>query len=147
MPSIRPTALCLFEHQGRLLLQEFTNHITGQLFYRPFGGGLEFGEHAASAVRREILEELGSEISVPELVAVIEDIHDLGEGQKHNVIFLFRAQLMDEALLQVPEFRMLDNQTEHRAVWHPIRDIHQDVITLHPPELRARLKEFFPHVE
>lgn len=144
MPYIRPTALCLFEHEGRLLLQEFTNHYTGALFYRPFGGGLEFGERAASAVRREILEELGAEISTPELLAVMEDVHDLGEGQKHNLIFLFRAQLLDEALLRVPEFRMMDNHAEFRAVWQPITHLHSGEILLHPPELQRRLGEFFP---
>lgn len=144
MPTIRPTALCLFEHEGRLLLQEFVNRRTGQLFYRPFGGGVEFGERAASAVRREILEELGAEITTPELLAVIEDLHDLGEGPRHNLIFLFRARLLDEALTRVPEFRMIDNQSEHRAVWHPIGPLQRGEIVLHPPELLPRLVEFFP---
>ena len=103
MPSIRPTALCLFENRGRLLLQEFVNFVNGELFYRPFGGGLEFGERASAAIRREIMEELGAEISTPQLLDVLEDIHDLGEGRRHNIVFLFRAELLNEKLLELPE--------------------------------------------
>ena len=144
MPSIRPTALCLFEYRGRLLLQEFRNFVTGEIFYRPFGGGLEFGERAASAIRREILEELGAEISTPELLTIMEDIHDMGEGTRHNIVFLFRAELLDENLLEAPEFRVIDNHIEFRAVWQPIEALHQGALALHPPELRMRLPEFFP---
>ncbi|MBL7803996.1 MAG: NUDIX domain-containing protein [Saprospiraceae bacterium] len=146
MPSIRPTALCLFEYRGRLLLQEFRNFVTGEVFYRPFGGGLEFGERAASAIRREILEELGAEISSPELLTIMEDIHDMGEGTRHNIVFLFRAELLDENLLEAPEFRVIDNQIEFRAVWQPIGALHQGELLLHPPELRMRLPEFFPEI-
>lgn len=144
MPSIRPTALCLFEYRGRLLLQEFVNFVNGELFYRPFGGGLEFGERASAAIRREIMEELGAEISSPQLLDVLEDIHDLGEGRRHNIVFLYRAELLNERLLELPEFRMIDNQSEHRAVWQPLDDIMQGRIHLHPPELKERLGEFFP---
>lgn len=144
MPSIRPVALCLFEHEGRLLLQEFLNRSTGQFFYRPFGGGLEFGERAEAAVRREILEELGAEISAPELLQIIEDLHDLGDGPRHNLVFLFRARLLDERLTSLPEFRMVDSCAEHRAIWQPIEWLQNGRIALHPPELRERLAEYFP---
>ncbi len=64
MPDqIRPLALCLFRNSGRILVFEGYDPLKQQTFYRPLGGGIEFGERAEDAVRREIREEIRAEIA------------------------------------------------------------------------------------
>ena len=54
--KIRPIALCLITHKGRLLVFEGSSPEQGS-FFRPLGGGIEFGERAAEAAVREMQED------------------------------------------------------------------------------------------
>ncbi|MCA9941424.1 MAG: NUDIX domain-containing protein, partial [Anaerolineales bacterium] len=58
---IRPLVICLFRHKNHILVMEGYDPVKQQTFYRPLGGGIEFGEHSAIALRRELREELGAE--------------------------------------------------------------------------------------
>ena len=57
--KIRPLAICVFLHQGRILVSVGYDSVKKQTFYRPLGGKIEFGEPSAETVRRELMEEIG----------------------------------------------------------------------------------------
>ena len=141
---MRATAFCLLENNGRLLLQEFWHEHDHFHFFRPPGGGIEQGELALDAIRREMREELDVEIQEPELLTVLENIFEYGGETKHEIVFLFRATLNDERITGVPEVRILDNTIAFRAVWQPLEVIMREELLLYPVELRKRLGDFFP---
>jgi len=141
---MRATAFCLLENNGRLLLQEFWHEHDHYHFFRPPGGGIEQGELALDAIRREMREELDVEIQEPELLTVLENIFEYGGETKHEIVFLFRATLNDERITGVPEVRILDNTIAFRAVWQPLEVIMQEGLLLYPVELRKRLGDSFP---
>jgi 8-oxo-dGTP pyrophosphatase MutT (NUDIX family) len=70
---IRPIAICVFQHQNRILVFEAYDHVKDEIFYRPLGGSIEFGEHSSIAVAREIKEELGAEICNLSFLGSIEN--------------------------------------------------------------------------
>lgn len=141
---MRPTAFCLLENNGRLLLQEFWHEHEHYHFYRPPGGGIEHGELAIDAIRREMREELDLELREPQLLTVLENIFEYGGETKHEIVFLFRAEVHDERLTAVPEVQILDNTYVFRAVWRPIDALLEGESILYPVALRRRLREFFP---
>ena len=141
---MRPTAFCLLEHNGRLLLQEFWHEHDHYHFYRPPGGGIEHGELARDAIRREMREEVNVDIQEPELLTVLENIFDYGGETKHEIVFLFRVELLDEWITTVPEVRILDNTFAFRAVWCPLDELTEGKVILYPVALQQRLREFFP---
>ena len=51
-PGIRPIALAIIRDQGRILVFEGRDPLKPETFYRPLGGGIEFGERGAEALRK-----------------------------------------------------------------------------------------------
>ncbi len=141
---MRAVAFCLLEHQNRLLLQEFWHEHDRYHFFRPPGGGIELGERAVDAARREMREELDTEISEPELITVLENIFEYGGETKHEIVFLFRAAVLDERITSVPEIQILDNTYAFRAVWQPVERLLREEVVLYPVALRAQLRKLYP---
>ena len=140
---MRPVAFCLLENNGRLLLQEFWHEHDNYHFYRPPGGGIEQGERALEAMRRELREELDTEISEPQFLTVVENIFDYGGETKHEIVFLFRASILDEKVINAPEMTLTDTYS-YRAVWLSLESLSRGDVILYPVEVRERLAEFFP---
>jgi 8-oxo-dGTP pyrophosphatase MutT (NUDIX family) len=126
MSQIRPVALCLLVHEDRILLQEVYH--SGSRYLRPPGGGIDFGEPAIMAVRREIMEEVGSEITEPHLVVIWENREKFlkHNDQRHEIVFLFRAHLKTEALHHLEEVPIDDNGEKGVAYWYSIRKLRDD---------------------
>ena len=95
---IRPLALCVLRNGTRILVSEGHDSVKGQTYYRPLGGGIEFGESSVAAITREIREELGVEITTPHLLGVLENIFT-GEGAPgHEIVFVYDARFVDASL-------------------------------------------------
>lgn len=59
------------------------------------GGHVEFGEEAETALKREFIEETGSDIAIDTFVGAFENI--FGKEQKyHEVCLVFTASLQDK---------------------------------------------------
>lgn len=143
---MRAVAFCLLEHKGRILLQEFWHEHEHYYFYRPPGGGIEQGERAVDAMRRELREELDTEVEDLEFLTVLENIFEYGGETKHEIVFLFKGKMPEGPLTEVPELRILDNSFTFRAVWKPLDqlgDSHSGFV-LYPETLRQRMAEFIP---
>ena len=74
MNQIRAVALCVFLNNNRILVFEGHDPIKDETYYRPLGGGIEFGENGEAAVRREIMEELHSGIADLTHMGFLENI-------------------------------------------------------------------------
>ena len=62
MNKIRPLAICIFRKNDRILVAEGYDPVKNEHFYRPLGGGIEFGEYSEQTIRRELMEEIGAEV-------------------------------------------------------------------------------------
>jgi len=60
------------------------------------GGGVEFGENLADAVKREIKEEIGLEIEIIDLINFKESINL--RYDYHTLIFFFRAKPLNDTI-------------------------------------------------
>ena len=93
---IRPVALAVIRDGSRLLVRRYMAP-NGDRYYRPLGGAIEFGERAAQAVKREILEEIEAEIEQVRHLATLESIFERDGQPAHQIDFLFEAQFADRA--------------------------------------------------
>ena len=98
MPSwagIRPLALAVFRDGPRILVEDNSAQDRRDYFYRPPGGGVEFGERAIDAVRREMREEFGAEIADVRPVGTLENIFDYHGRPGHEIVFVFETRFVD----------------------------------------------------
>ncbi len=82
--TIRAKVICIFRDGRRILVGDAFDPTKNEFFYCPPGGGIEFGESSEEALRREINEELGTDIENPRLLGVLENIftYDGERGMK-----------------------------------------------------------------
>lgn len=74
-----------------LLLVEHAPIHGDEVFWTPAGGGVQFGEGLAEALRREVLEEVGLGVRVGALRYVL----DFVRPPLHAVSFYFEAQVVE----------------------------------------------------
>jgi len=87
--------MCVFRHNGSILLLEGKDSITTAKYSRPLGGSIEFGELSSETVVREIKEEISADISDVKFLGVLENVFDF-EGKKHHeIVFIYDATFND----------------------------------------------------
>lgn len=98
-PRIRVLALALIVHPMRpaILVSSGCDPVSRSCYERLLGGGVNFGEHAADAVRRELSEELGLDIVVEGLAGVLESLFVFAGQPRHEIAFVLAARLGDRA--------------------------------------------------
>lgn len=84
---------------GALLLQTGYDPNKNEHFYRPLGGGIEFGEHSRVAFAREIREELGAEVADARLIGWIENIFEVEGRPSHEIMAVYEATLADPSFI------------------------------------------------
>ncbi|BBP58355.1 NUDIX hydrolase [Pseudomonas sp. St316] len=115
---IRPLALCVFHHQGKILVNQFYDAIKKQTFFRPVGGGIEFGERSHDAIVREVQEELGASISDLRLIGTLESIFTYAGKPGHEIVQVYDARFDDADLYEKPWLEGFEsNGASFRATW------------------------------
>ncbi|HET7228387.1 MAG TPA: NUDIX hydrolase [Longimicrobium sp.] len=120
-PHIRPKAVCVVRRGAEILVCGAVDAVKGETFYGPLGGGIEFCEHAADAVCREMMEELGAELADVRLLGVLENIFTYQGRPGHEIVFVFIGRFADASLYERDELRWTESDgTEWRAEWLPL---------------------------
>jgi 8-oxo-dGTP pyrophosphatase MutT (NUDIX family) len=133
MNRIRPVALCIFLKDNRILVFEGYDIIKSETFYRPLGGGIEFGESGEQTVRREIMEELHSEIEDLKHLGFLENIFVHNEKPGHEIVTVYdgvlkESGLYEQAVMNVEEadgeivlamWKSLDEFGEGKSILYP----------------------------
>lgn len=96
MPTIQVKAMLIAPNES------FTAHAVSLLpptaqnpagYHRLIGGGVEFGETCAEAIRREVREELGARISQLQFLGTVESVFAVNDRPGHEVVALYSGVL------------------------------------------------------
>ncbi len=140
---IRPIALCLFRHQGRILVGNGFDAVNGIPYCRPLGGGIEFGERGQEAIVREIREELGAEIEQVEQLGLLENLFTCDGRPGHEIVLLFDATFTDRSLYDRPVLHGYEEgaaQETFTAEWKTLDELEAGPTRLVPEGLLEFLR-------
>ena len=121
--AIRPIAICVFQHDGRILAAEHYDPVKQQPFYRPLGGAIEFGEHSADTLVRELQEELGAAVTDLRYLGALENVFTYNGQRGHEIVMVYDGAFADRSLYgQASLDGAEDSGAPFRAVWLPLAD-------------------------
>lgn len=117
--ALRPAAFAVILHNGKVLLLKLKH--TGK--YHLPGGGVKAGERIVDALKREVREEAGIEITVGEL-AHFEELffyYDPSGRAYHGLHFYYLCHALSFDLL--PDEQVNDGAAE-KPRWVDIKELH-----------------------
>ncbi len=106
--AIRPIALGVVRRGNEILVFDAYDSVKREQFHRPLGGGIEFGERAAEAIERELLEETGSQACVGQLLGVLENLFTYEGDPWHEIVFVFEVELDEQSVYERDTFEVVE---------------------------------------
>jgi 8-oxo-dGTP pyrophosphatase MutT (NUDIX family) len=131
--KIRPIAICVFRKDDRILVFEGYDPVKPELFYRPLGGGIEFGERGDQTVRREIREEIGAQITDVRYLGTLENIFTLNGRSRHEIVLVYDGRLTDPSLYDTTHLHGVEaDGAPLKVVWKRLADFRGNHPQLYP---------------
>ena len=100
MRQIRPLAICLFSHEDKILVSEEQDPSKGETFYRPLGGGIEFGEYSTETIHRELMEEISAHAKNLVYLGTLENIFTFNGTPGHEILLVYDGVLVESGLYE-----------------------------------------------
>ena len=94
---IRPLVICIFQKDDTILVAEGYDPVKSEYYYRPIGGGIEYGEKGAEALIREVREEIGTGISNIKYLGTVENIFTFNGEVGHELVQVYDATFVDSS--------------------------------------------------
>jgi ADP-ribose pyrophosphatase YjhB (NUDIX family) len=132
---IRPIVRCVLrrgEAPVEILVAREDDPERGTDIWFPPGGGMDFGETAEEALRRELREELGAEIESLRLLGVLEPRFEYAGEQHHHLVMIYEGAFSDPAMYDREDLVVSEPTVSLPAEWRPLADFAKDRRLLMP---------------
>lgn len=124
---IRPLVLGIFRQDDRILVSEGFDSVKREQFYRPLGGGIEFGETGQQALIREIHEELGTDITNLHYLGLSENIFTYNGNAGHELVLMYEAHFVDQSFYMRDTMEGDEAGIAFTVVWKPLTEFQRGV--------------------
>jgi ADP-ribose pyrophosphatase YjhB (NUDIX family) len=137
--SVRALAIGVVRRGSEILVVAVQDDAGLTRGWRPPGGTIEFGERAADALRREMVEEIGQSVAQPAPLAVLESFYEHHGAAGHEIVFVFEATFEDDGAYARERFEFADGDVMCRAEWIDVDRFRTGELKLLPRGLLDRL--------
>ena len=133
---IRVIAICVFRHRDSIFVGDGIDDVKQEMFYRPLGGGVEFGETGRDAVVREVREEINTEIRDLLYIETIENIFVHNGQPMHEIVLVYEGRFRDDSYYDSSWSVVGDEEgTAFKAIWVPLNEFREGKKILYPAGL------------
>ncbi|MCT7978781.1 NUDIX hydrolase [Laspinema olomoucense] len=133
--KIRVITLGLIKDRNRLFVSEGYDSVKQQSFYRPLGGGIEFGETSLEALKREFQEEVNADLANIHYLGCVENIFIYNGKPGHEIIQLYRCDFSDRKFYELESLYFFEGKREVKALWVEIDQLISGELVLVPTKL------------
>ncbi|MBT3315255.1 MAG: NUDIX domain-containing protein [Anaerolineae bacterium] len=134
--QIRVITICIIRKGDSILVFEGYDRVKDQIFYRPLGGGVEYGEHSSEAILREFREELGAELINLRYMNTFENTFTFEGNSGHEIVIIYKGDFADESFYSKDIIiGKEDNGNDFKAMWKSILDFRNEQLPLYPDRL------------
>ncbi len=141
MDQVRPIAICVFRNSDRILVFDGHDPVKDETFYRPLGGGIEFGESSEATVRRELKEEISVDVGDLRFLGTLENIFTFNGNSYHEIVMVYDGALIDSGLYDQVEIHGKEaNGDNIRAMWKSLDEFESGQVILYPDGLMKLLR-------
>jgi 8-oxo-dGTP pyrophosphatase MutT (NUDIX family) len=130
----------VFRKDERILVAEGYDEIKKEYFFRPLGGGIEFGETSTEALHRELMEEIQAEITELRYLFTLENIFTFNGEKGHEIVLVYDGRLKDESLYSKQTIQGIDG-IPMTVIWKSLEEFGPGKAILYPDGLLERLQE------
>lgn len=141
---IRPLAICVFRKNNKILVAEGYDSVKNEIFYRPLGGGIEFGESSLETICRELMEEINVEVDRESLkfLGAVENIFYFNGNPGHEIVMIYDGALKETGLYeQAVIVGQEANGEAGRALWKDLDEFDSGKSILYPTGLVELLQK------
>ena len=137
MNQIRPIAICVFRHNDRILVAHGYDPVKREAFYRPLGGGIEFGEYSEQTIHRELLEEIGADVCELKYLGTLENVYVFNGTPGHEIVMVYDGTLKNSGLYEQTLIlgKEMDIEDSFQASWKHIDEFGNGKLILYPTGL------------
>jgi 8-oxo-dGTP pyrophosphatase MutT (NUDIX family) len=138
--NIRAKVIGIAQHETRLLVCEVLNDHGILKGWIPLGGGIEFGETAEEALKREIVEELGCDILITGTPMTYENIFEHYGAKGHEIILALTIKFKDPQIYSIERFQIRESSGSlHWVEWIDIECFKSGEAILFPTALAQQI--------
>jgi 8-oxo-dGTP pyrophosphatase MutT (NUDIX family) len=112
--------------------------VKDETFFRPLGGGIEFGERGKETVCRELMEEINVEVDQEGLLylGALENIFMFNGSAGHEIVLVYDGALKESRLYEQETIIGKEaNGEEIRATWKGLNEFMTGKSILYPTGL------------
>ena len=137
MDLIHLIAVCVFHRDGMILVSEGFDPIHKEIYYRPLGGEVLFGERGENAVRREIRDGLKTTLAEIKYHSLLENIFTFENQTHHELVLVYEGRLSNNLLYEAKEITGTETGEELaiKVIWKRLDEFGSDDPPLYPEGL------------
>ncbi len=129
----RPLAVCVFRRDDLIFVMEGYDSKKDEVFYRPLGGSIEFGEYSHQTVKREIKEEIGEEVTNLKYLGTIENIFTYLGQPGHEIVLIYEGDFVGTSIYEKEWVQGHENGgATFKALWKAIAEFRDGKAPLYP---------------